>query len=208
MHRKTLLDSVSETVEKNISFIVAVLVGILSVIYMAKRRRGNPSIPPRTGATTVRPPPRSSVLPSSSRDVVEAFRSNHFKGSKICVTWDTLGVKEDWKQGAEEVAKHLIRNSEVFFLCRVNDNEEKKNRLQLLRQYSNEGLERNRVLFCTTAKGYEAFTRQVNPKLLITHDRALASFLSAVLPYIILVDTEKVHCPNVQTISSIGDLLE
>lgn len=210
MHRKPLLESLSESIERNFSLVLAVVVGVISLVYFAHRRRVGPPPPPqpatRTAAAVDGTGSERQGLAASQGDIVKSFVEQKFRGSKICVTWEVLEDKGQFGERGQEVAQWLSANSEVFFMCRVPDEAEKRRLLQQFRPLAERGLERKRVLFCTTAKGYEAFTRQVNPVLLITHDASQARFLSRVLPYIIYVGTSSVDCPNVQTIGSIAEL--
>lgn len=191
---KTWDVTIAESISENIPLILACVAGFLSLLTVVRRRtregnRGN----------------RLSLQGTSSRgnaaqgvpkgdDVLTSFRKKSFEGSKICITWEVVGSGVSWKDHGEEMIKKLaVMTPELFILIRVRNTEEKKQLLQLLHGLSNLGVQRNQVLFCTSEKGYEAFTRQVSPRLLITHDTAAAKFLERILEYILVVG-----CPEDQ----------
>lgn len=141
-------------------------------------------------------------------DIVSAITRNVFAASKICVTWEVLGSGNTWNEGGEIAMKFLVSFSETFFLCCVSDESELKKRVRFLQKFKNYGLDRDRVLFCTTSSGYRAFIRQINPAILISHDARESEFLSRVLPYIVFVGEETLTAPNIQTIPSIKTLVK
>lgn len=216
MHRKPLMENIVEMLSRNASLALAVVAGVVTVLYFVRRRGNGSSRRPGTRPTVDRSRISTSTNSLSatahfapSSDIVDSFQKNRFSSSKICITWDVLGSLEGtWKDGAEQVMERLVTSTEVFIMCQVADDSQKKNMLDFLRKFSTMGLERKRVLFCTTTKGYEAFTRQVNPSLLITHDPAQAKFLARVLPFILLVGNEAIPFPNVQTVPTIASLLK
>lgn len=213
MHRKPLMESILDVFSRNASLVLAVVAGVVTVLYFIKKRGSGSTQRPgtrsslgdnRTSACT-----SAASNPTLSSSIVDSFLQNKFSSLKICITWDVLGSSDGtWREGAEQVVERLVTSTEVFIMCKVVDEDQKRKMLELFRKFSAMGLERKRVLFCTTTKGYEAFTRQVNPSLLITHDPAQAKFLARVLPFILLVGNEPIPFPNVQTVPTIAALLK
>lgn len=141
-------------------------------------------------------------------DIVSAIARNVFTSSKVCITWEVLGFKDSWKEGGERAMEFLVSFPEIFLLCRVEDEFEQKKMISFLRNFGRKGLDRDRVLFCTTGTGYKAFIRQLNPVVLISYEIEEAEFLSHILPYILVVGKKKFAAANIQTIPSIMTLVE
>eukprot|EP00796_Vickermania_ingenoplastis_P005236 gene5236-3750_t len=212
-HRKPFADLIMEMIEEHFGMILAILAGTVSILFFSRRRGGGDAPlarPAGRGSTAGTMPSISGGAPTiePNSTIVDAFKKGKFNKSKICVTWDVLGDSDVWKDGGEAAAQCLVASTEVFIMCRVKDEGEKKRILSLLRPLAESGLERKRILFCTTAKGYEAFTRQVNPNLLITHDLAQARFLARVLHYILFVGNDTIDEKNVQTVSSVAVIVQ
>lgn len=153
---------------------------------------------------------RDCTLPMCVQDgdIVSAIARNVFASVKICITWEVLGCGDTWKEGGERAMEFLVSFPEIFIMVRVSDEVEQKKMVRFLRRFGEKGLERDRVLFCTTGAGYRAFVRQLNPVVLISHEPDEAEFLSRILPHIVLVNEKNFAIPNIQSIPSILALTE
>ncbi|EPY27958.1 hypothetical protein STCU_05379 [Strigomonas culicis] len=153
-----------------------------------------------------RPTPQAAVSKKSEPDsVLTRIKNQTFVGSKICIEWEALFESEGWKEKGKEVLELYANTSDVYLMCHISQDEQKTKILNLVRGI--QGLRRYKVLFSTTEKGYEAFTRQINPALLITRDLRLAELLSRVLPYIALVRSAPLSKDNVACFNSVAELL-
>ena len=71
--------------------------------------------------------------------------------------------------------------------------------LALLKPFASSGLKREQVLFCATAKGHEAFTRQIKPTILVTSRPEVATLLARHVPYIVLVGADAAASASLQS---------
>ncbi|EPY39173.1 hypothetical protein AGDE_04756 [Angomonas deanei] len=153
--------------------------------------------------------PSARTLPkkTESKDVLQFVKTQQLVGCKMCVAIDVLYKNGNWVEKGEEVLRFLTSTSDVFLMYRVDSEAEQKRVLEVVHKCV-PSLKRHKILFCSTEKGYEAFTRQITPSLLITYNPQQASFLSGVLPYIVLVsEGEQVAKLNVASVKSVGEIL-
>lgn len=199
--RRTLLDEVTERLPVSTTALVAIVVGAVT-LYIFCRRKGSSARPP---ASTRRPlnAPKSE---GESTDVLQRIKSKSFVGKKICFAWEVLYDGQGWKADGKalSILQFYAFSSEVYLMCRIERAEDKKHVLDAVK--SIDGIERHRVLFCTTEKGYEAFTRQIDPSLLVTSDAAQVSFLKRVINTLVLVGGDGVVGSNVLCVPSVAAL--
>jgi len=180
---------------------VAVVIGTVSIIVYLRSRRRPPAPRPVTRAT--QPTDAATSLRQLLCDKVYA-------GWKVCVTYESLAPSGPMAAIPDVVAakfRQLCSSADVYVLCRVDSDREMDQAISRLQQFANSGLRRTRVLFCSTSKGYEAFTRQLSPTLLITTDVALAQFLAKFLPYVVLIG-ETVGLVDKQNMISVPTVAE
>ncbi|CCW66872.1 unnamed protein product [Phytomonas sp. Hart1] len=206
MHRKPLSDVLLQQTSGSYTTLLALVIGAITILYVYKRKLGRPH-PPRSirgsdSASTRQQLPKKDV----DLDVLTKLRRKHFVGSKICCVWDVFFSDGQWlcDGKAKDILSWFASRLDVYLMCRISDQNEKKLILNQLKGI--DGLQRHKILFCTTSKGYEAFTRQISPTILVTHDSFQAMFLSGILPYIILVGEYVSSKSNVYSISSIAQI--
>lgn len=224
MARKPLFEALLQQVSDNLTSVVIIVIGAVAFFYVARRKPNTASRPPpravppgtvpsatargaqrRPGPTTLAAAPTGGAA-AVEMSVLQRIKKQLFVGSRICLVWEVFCKGSQWGDSgkAKDVLKWYALTSDLYIMCRINKEGEEKAILDVLRDI--EGIQREKVLFCTTQKGYEAFTRQVNPALLITNDKAQAAFLSGVLPYIVLVGEDTLVKPNVACVPSTASL--
>lgn len=200
--RRSFFDEVSERLPVSTTALVAIVVGAVT-LYIFCRRKGTPSRPPNT----MRRPLSAPKNESEQSDVMKQIKDKSFVGKKICIAWEVLHDGKAWKAGGEalRMLKFYAFSSEVYLMCRIANAEDKNRIWSLVKGI--DGIERHRVLFCTTQKGYEAFTRQIDPSLLITTDAEQVAFLKRVIHSLILVEGSGVVGNNVVCVPSVSALV-
>ncbi|EAN98054.1 hypothetical protein C3747_110g50 [Trypanosoma cruzi] len=196
MARKPLFEVIWQSMTASNAWLVfAAAVGAVSfyVFLLKSTPRGNGRVTPSI---------------SNSKDgkpsLLNRMRQQQFKGHRVCIAWEVLAEQGQWRDHAKEALVVFAVDMEVYVMCRVNCKQEKNEVLAMLTGIS--GLVRHRILFCETAKGYESFCRQIKPALVVIQNEVQASFLSTVLPNVVLVGAN-VPGSTVTCISSIYDLL-
>lgn len=199
--RRTLLDEVSERLPVSTTALVAIVVGAVT-LYIFCRRKGTSTRPP----APVRRPINAPKGEGEHSDVMHRIKSKSFVGKKICFAWEVLYDGTAWKADGKalSILQFYAFSSEVYLMCRIERAEDKKRILDIVSAI--DGIERHRVLFCTTEKGYEAFTRQIDPSLLVTNDAAQVSFLKRVINTLVLVGGDGVVANNVVCVPSVAAL--
>ncbi|KAG5464144.1 hypothetical protein LSCM1_00324 [Leishmania martiniquensis] len=196
--RRSFLEEVSERLPVSTTTLVALVVGAVS-LYFFYRRKG-PAQRPSTSARRPLSAPRDA---GEASDAMTRIKNKAFIGRKICVVWEVLHDGKNWK--AEGKALDVLRfyafSSEVYLMCRICGDDDKKKILDLVKGV--DGIERHRILFCTTEKGYEAFTRQIGPNLLVTNNAAQVAFLKRVIDTLVLVGGDGVVGNNVACVPSV-----
>lgn len=201
MTRKPLGDSIFEMIRHH--YMLCAIIGFSIYVLFVRRRTPRNNVSRRVPSAPVSAAP---ILPSRD-SIVTSLRQQKFVGSKVCITWDALESRTMTDDSSLNIIERLVRSSDLFILCKVLDGNQQKRILDTLRPLASVGLNRKNVLFCSSHKGYEAFTRQIMPSLLVTHDPSQATFLARVLPFIILVrENRNVDFPNVQCIDSVDAL--
>ncbi|KPI88557.1 hypothetical protein ABL78_2369 [Leptomonas seymouri] len=199
--RRSLLDEVAERLPVSTTALVAIVVGAVT-FYIFCRRKGIASRP----STTLRRPLNASKAEGGSSDLMTRIKQGSFMGKKVCIAWEVLHDGKAWKADGKalSVLQFYAFSSELYLMCHIEKAEDKKRILDLVKDI--DGIERHRVLFCTTHKGYEAFTRQIDPSLLITHDAAQVSFLKRVIHSLVLVEGVSAVGGNVLCVPSVAAL--
>lgn len=205
--RRSFLEEVSERLPVSTTTLVAIVVGAVS-LYIYYRRKGptqrpSPSARRPLGAPRDVREPRDLRSVRAATDVLTRIKQKAFIGKKICIAWEVLYDGAEWAAQGKALAilQFYAFSSEVYLMCRIRSADDKKEILSLVKDV--DGLLRHRILFCTTEKGYEAFTRQIDPSLLITHDAAQVNFLKRVIQNLVLVGSDGVAAPNVACVSSV-----
>ncbi|KAG5490189.1 hypothetical protein JKF63_00308 [Porcisia hertigi] len=196
--RRSFLEEVSERLPVSTTTLVAIVVGAVS-LYIFYRRKGPVQRPPGD-------PRRSLSAPRDGGETCNALariKQKAFIGKKVCIAWEVLHDGKSWKaQGkALDILRLYAFSSEVYLMCRIQGADDKKRILSLIKAV--DGIERHRVLFCTTEKGYEAFTRQIDPSLLVTNDAAQVTFLKRIIETLVLVGGDCVVASNVACVPSV-----
>jgi hypothetical protein len=199
--RRTFFDEISERLHVSTTALVAIVVGAVT-LYIFYRRKGPQSRP----STDVRRPLSAPKKEGEQCDVLARIKQRSFVGKKICIAWEVLHDGKAWKADGKalSVLKFYAFSSEVYLMCRIANAEDKKRILDLVKGI--DGIVRHRVLFCTTQKGYEAFTRQIDPSLLITYDAAQVTFLKRIIHTLVLIEGSGVEGSNVLCVPSIAAL--
>ncbi|KAK7196169.1 hypothetical protein NESM_000551900 [Novymonas esmeraldas] len=199
--RRSFFEEVIERIPVSTTTLVALVVGAVS-LYIFYRREGHAHRPP----APTRRPLSASRDASEATDVMARIKQKAFVGKKICIAWEVLHDAEGWAaQGkALEILRFYAFSSELYLMCLIRDAEHKKRILSLVKGV--DGIERHRILFCTTDKGYEAFTRQIDPHLLVTNDAAQVAFLKRIINTLVLVGSDGVVASNVACVPSIEAL--
>jgi len=209
MGRKPIVEVLLQHVSGSITTWIALAIGAVTIYCIYKRKYGTTSQPP--GMLT--PPPRWTDAtppshPSNTNDdsgVLARIYRQQFVGHKICIAWEALLEKGQLTEEAKGILRMFAFSSDVYLMCQISGDAEKMAILALVRDV--EELLRHKILFCTTVKGYEAFARQLCPSLLITIYPSQASFLSGVLPYIVLVNSVNVIKGNVACVPTVAKLM-
>jgi hypothetical protein len=188
---------------------VAVVIGAVSLwVYFSKSKR-NRRPHQGQGEANVDGAALASNEANSKDDVITRLRSVMVVGWKVCVCIEALEGnpgEASLSNKAKSILQELCSRHDVFVLVQECGCREEAAVLQELKSVV--GLRREKVLFCTTDKGYEAFTRQLSPAVLITTRVPLAAFLSRFLPYIILVGSNAAPTnPNVTSVPSLESAL-
>ncbi|KAG5464880.1 hypothetical protein LSCM4_00326 [Leishmania orientalis] len=196
--RRSFLEEVSERLPVSTTTLVAIVVGAVS-LYIFYRRKG----PVRRPSTSARRPLSSPRNAGEASDAMTRIKNKAFIGKKICIAWEVLHDDKGWKaQGkALDILRFYAFSSEVYLMCRICGADDKKKIIDLVKAV--DGIERHRILFCTTEKGYEAFTRQIDPSLLVTNDAAQVVFLKRVIHTLVLVGGDGVVASNVACVPSV-----
>lgn len=199
--RRSFFDEVTERLPVSTTALVAIVVGAVT-LYIFCRRKTTPSRPP----PVVRRPLSAPKREGEQSDVLTRIKQKSFVGKKICIAWEVLHDGETWKADGKalSVLQFYAFSSEVFLMCRISNPEDKRRILDLVKNV--DGIERHRVLFCTTQKGYEAFTRQIDPSLLVTNDAAQVSFLKRIIHTLVLVEGTGAEGSNVLCVPSVAAL--
>lgn len=209
MSRNSFIDKDDDRESSGWSFLFVVSLSfVFFAVLKIRQLWGQDSHQSTRGSQGRRGGNRTLPLCVKDNDIVSAVARNVFATSKICVTWEVLGSGNAWNEGGESTMKFLVSFSETFFLCCVSDETELRKRVHFLKKFKDQGLDRDRVLFCTSRSGYRALIRQINPVVLFSHDSQEVEFLSRVLPYIVLVGEGTFTASNIQTIPSIKTLVE
>ncbi|CCW60160.1 unnamed protein product [Phytomonas sp. EM1] len=206
MHRRPLSDVLLQQTSNSFTTLLAFVIGAVTILYVYKKKIGKqrPPHPIRgldTGSSQQQPSMKDVDV-----DVLTKLRKKQFKGSKMCCAWDVFFSNGEWlcDGKAKDILSWYASTLDVYLMCRISSQNDK---IQILKELKGiDGLQRHKILFCTTPKGYEAFTRQISPTILVTHDSSQAMFLSGILPYIILVGEGKTSKSNVSFISSISQI--
>lgn len=162
------------TLEASIAWI-AVLIGAVSLFWYFRKRP-----PPRrenaTGASGT-----AVVAPSSgSRSLRETIADGRNSNWKIAVTWDVLrSLPDDERRSA---LTRLNKCTNMHILASVSDNAAV---LAALKGIA--ALDRHRIMFCSTEKGYEAFCRQLTPTVLVSSKPELCQLLLRFVPWVVHV---------------------
>ncbi|KPA81280.1 hypothetical protein ABB37_03688 [Leptomonas pyrrhocoris] len=199
--RRSLFDEVSERLHVSTTALVAIVVGAVT-LYLFCRRKGAPSRP----STIVRRPLNAPKTEGEQSDVMTRIKQSGFVGKKVCIAWEVLHDGKAWKADGKalSVLQFYAFTSEVYLMCCIRNADDKKRIIGLVNGI--DGIERHRVLFCTTQKGYEAFTRQIDPSLLITNDPAQVSFLKRIIQTLVLVEGSGAVGNNVLCVPSVAAL--
>ncbi|EAN78154.1 uncharacterized protein TEOVI_000419100 [Trypanosoma equiperdum] len=195
MHRKPLFETIwNEMLDSNALMAITVFVGAVSFYmfltrndHQDRRRESPPPTPKKHGASFLR-----------------RIHLGEFSGRTICISWETLVEKHEWRDCAKETLLALSSNMIVYLMCHISNANEKGKVLSMVKDIPQ--LARHNILFCETEKGYEAFSRQIKPAILVTHDSAQAEFLSLVLPNVVLVGSSATGSA-MTSISSLSELL-
>ncbi|GET93386.1 hypothetical protein, conserved [Leishmania tarentolae] len=196
--RRSFLEEVSERLPVSTTTLVVIVVGAVS-LYIFYRRKG----PTQRPAASARRPLSAPRDAGETCDAMTRIKQKAFVGKKICIAWEVLHDGKGWKaQGkALEILQFYALSSEVYLMCRIRDADDKKRILNLVKGVYK--IERHRVLFCTTEKGYEAFTRQIDPSLMVTSNVAQVAFLKRFIQTIVLVGSDGVVASNVACVPSV-----
>ncbi|CAJ1036477.1 hypothetical protein, conserved [Leishmania lindenbergi] len=196
--RRSFLEEISERLPVSTTTLVAIVVSAVS-LYIFYRRK-DPAQRPPTSARRPLGAPRDAV---EACDAVTRIKQKAFIGKKICIAWEVLHDDKGWKAHGKalDILRFYAFSSEVYLMCRIRDAADKKQILNLVKAV--DGIERHRILFCTTEKGYEAFTRQIDPSLLVTNNAAQVMFLKRVIQTLVLVGGDGVVASNVACVPSV-----
>ncbi|KAG8347275.1 hypothetical protein TRVL_01905 [Trypanosoma vivax] len=191
MHRKPFLESVWQMPSPDVLTVITAVIGAVSIyLFLLKDRRSGRR---REGTTT-----------DSKLSFLNRMRDGQFKGRKMCISWEVLVSGGEWRNGAREALVACASDMVVHLMCHIKNDDEKGNILSMIKDIK--GLERHRILFCSTAKGYDAFCRQIKPFIAVTHDEGQASFLGDILASVVLVGST-VSSPSVTCVSAFSELL-
>ncbi|KAH9588603.1 hypothetical protein LSM04_000711 [Trypanosoma melophagium] len=179
----------------NLWVIVTFAIGAVSFYIFLKKRKRHQGPPRRREGS------QSTKIISSS---VWSRIHNDLKGNGVCISWEVLTENGEWRDDGKRALETLATHMDVYLMCQIKNVEEKKKILLMVADINR--LVRHQILFCETGKGYEAFSRQIKPVLVILHDEPLASFLSDVLPDVVLVGG-KSSKTTVTSVASVGELL-
>lgn len=224
MARKPLFETLIQQMSRNFTSIVIIAIGAMAFFYLTRRKAdgaGRPPaarpLPPANPAGPAARRPASGAPPAvaapqaaaagTGQTVLQRIKKKQFVGSKVCVVWEIFYKNGEWADGgkAKDILAWYAFSSDVYVMCKIGSRAEEKGILAVLMGI--EGIQRQKVLFCTTQKAHEAFARQIIPALLITNDRADASFLSGVLPFTALVGSgDSAGKPNVACVPSAASL--
>eukprot|EP00658_Telonema_sp_P-2_P007356 TRINITY_DN12741_c0_g1_i5.p1 TRINITY_DN12741_c0_g1~~TRINITY_DN12741_c0_g1_i5.p1 ORF type:complete len:207 (+),score=26.31 TRINITY_DN12741_c0_g1_i5:124-744(+) len=156
-----------------------------------------------TSATT-----RSSSV-SKQQTPSEFILSKSYGGCKICVDAAAILGADDLKisqSGGTFLRELLEMKCEVFFYCQVHEASQAAV-LDQLRPYASLGLVRDRVLFCTTVKAHEAFTRQLVPTLLVSTRYETVSTVARHIPFVLFISTTtSFEAPNALVAHTLASL--
>ena len=107
------------------------------------------------------------------------------------------------ESGGTFLRELLEMKCEVFLYCQVPEASQ-ATILDQLRPYAPLGLVRDRVLFCTTVKAHEAFTRQLEPTLLVSTRYETVSTVARHIPFVLYVSTSRsFDAPNVTMVDAL-----
>ncbi|KEG12812.1 hypothetical protein DQ04_01411140 [Trypanosoma grayi] len=115
---------------------------------------------------------------------ITRLNQHQFKDSKVCLTWEVLNEGAGFEYCGKKFLDQCAFNMDVYLMCRIESQEEKNEIIRMLRSMK---ISRHKVLFCETAKGYDAFCRQIKPALLVTHDKAQAVRLKSFIAHVVYV---------------------
>ncbi|ORC85215.1 uncharacterized protein TM35_000371880 [Trypanosoma theileri] len=175
--------------------IVTFAIGAVSFYILLKKRKRQQAPPRRREDSYTTKINSSSVWNRIHQDL---------KGNGVCISWEVLTDNGEWREDGKRALETLATHMDVYLMCQIKSEEEKKKILLMVADIN--GLVRHKILFCQTGKGYEAFCRQIKPGLVILHDEPLASFLSTVLPDVVLVGGTSPKT-TVTSLSTVRELL-
>ena len=138
--------------------------------------------------------PSANRAPSVSNQQTpsEFILSKSYKGCKVCVDASAL-INTDLQlsqSGGTFLRELLEMKCEVFLYCQVPEASQ-ATILDQLRPYAPLGLVRDRVLFCTTVKAHEAFTRQLEPTLLVSTRYETVSTVARHIPFVLYISASR-----------------
>lgn len=167
------------------AWIVAAVVGLGLLYYFSRRRRvaGGPA--GASGQGAAQGSGASSV--STSESLVDQLKVKRHYGWKVAVCSESFLDNAEACALLENLAKQPKCELFVFHLLRAGETEADATNIILAKVPS---LRRIRILKCSTAKGYEAFARQLTPTLFVTKDAVLAKFLAQFLAFVVIVSDE------------------
>jgi hypothetical protein len=186
------------------AWIVAAVVGLGLLYYFSRRRRvaGGPQGAPGQG--TAQGSGSSTV--STSESLVDQMRAKRHYAWKVAICTESFLDNTEACNLLETLAKQPRCDLFVFHLLRAGETEAEATNAILSKVPS---LRRIRILKCSTAKGYEAFARQLTPTLFVTKDPVLAKFLAQFLAFVVVVSDDGQSAtdrPNMIRVTSLTQL--
>ena len=154
--------------------------------------------------------PRRTTSPLGDDSLAAHLLCKKHAGWRISI--DFFSVANDVSLALTEAGGAFLRElldlkCEVFVYCQIAETD-KERVLSALRPFGQLGLVRDRVLFCTTVKAHEAFTRQLIPTLLVSTHLETVSAVARHIPYVLMVsETKQFEASNVTCVPSISTLL-
>lgn len=143
----------------------AVIVGAISLLVYLKRRKPKP--------TDRQPASQQQQKTKATNQVVLAIAAEVIRAG---------GVQEI-SETSRSMLEKLCQNYSVFVFQKVSPGGPLQFPIVA-------GLAPERILYCTSEKGYEAFTRQLKPSVLVVADAALSTKLEKFVPKILVSSGE------------------
>ena len=179
--------------------LITVLLAYLAYIFFFRTHQ-------QTGQPRPQQQPNAAPKALSS---AEFILGKHYKSSRVCVDLAALCSTPPFtltEAGGAFLRELLDLKCEVFVYCQIAETD-KERVLSALRPFGQLGLVRDRVLFCTTVKAHEAFTRQLIPTLLVSTHLETVSAVARHIPYVLMVsETKQFEASNVTCTSTIDTL--